>query len=858
MKKVLKNSITRFFALTLCLIFATSSLFGCEFLHALFNREYDFYFVTEEKVLTKDDEWSISSDEFDFSPSKPRAFSFTLASSDEQVLSVNSHIVTAVGEGTATLTATGNDGKTASCTVTVNKEIFSMRLFASERSRRLSDKRATEVFVILNDGARSAENYAVEWNVDGKILSYTGCVYTLPPYGDTATYRQITATVTAKDGSKYTDSVLINRHDDCTVPVTIEKIEGITNQTQKSAVRYKVNYHEGHSYLPVIDWMVNGVVMQEEGNEFSFTPDKIGKYEITASVDGTVASAQENIVTLSGSEVPGNIKVDCDTLYPSTLISWNETTENESFKVSVKSGSSEQIYDVSDNSLVLSSAQFNAFSPYEIKVKSEGNDDWLTPSGYSEIHNFSPVSEEAKPFLEKEWFGGNYFITSDDEFYAIYDYYMLFRTQPIGDESTSSECKIYLGYEPSKSVSRLAQSAFDKCSYTGTYDVNTHQTGRYVTVGFKFYTMSTPYQSNAVTGTNINGALPHLSSTGRESETLYIDTLSDEKAVEVTTTDELYRVAELGYKPVPKSSSRASTYYDYARNLLRQITDENMSEYELAHAVFDWITWRVTYDQKAAEISEISEAVKNSAFYLESVLTDTGYMAVCDGMSKAYSLLCNMLGLECVRVTGKANSGDGDFGHAWNKVKIDGKWYIVDCTWSDLRATFSVKKSVYSKASSVTSELALHEFFLKTDWELESSHFENDSADYPKTTYEPYNYYNENFYSADGNECSFYITDWNAVQGSVSALSKYVSSLFDADGKRRYFVCGKEYISEYALVEILVSPVQKEQIFIELHKTGLKDMNYIESMLYVKGINSKILLNDNAMVIIASKNYYFA
>ena len=135
MIKMLKNSIMKFFALTLCLILATSSLLGCEFLQSIFSPEYEFYFSNEEKVLTEGDRWIVTNEEFDFSTSKPHAFSFTLTSSNEQVISVNSRTVVAVGEGETTLTATDDKGKIARCTVTVNKEISSLRLYASERSR---------------------------------------------------------------------------------------------------------------------------------------------------------------------------------------------------------------------------------------------------------------------------------------------------------------------------------------------------------------------------------------------------------------------------------------------------------------------------------------------------------------------------------------------------------------------------------------------------------------------------------------------------------------------------------------------------------------------------------------------------
>ncbi len=36
-------------------------------------------------------------------------------------------------------------------------------------------------------------------------------------------------------------------------------------------------------------------------------------------------------------------------------------------------------------------------------------------------------------------------------------------------------------------------------------------------------------------------------------------------------------------------------------------------------------------------------------------------------------------GLECRIITGKGNGED----HAWNIVKVNGKWYNIDLTWDD-------------------------------------------------------------------------------------------------------------------------------------------------------------------------------
>ena len=49
---------------------------------------------------------------------------------------------------------------------------------------------------------------------------------------------------------------------------------------------------------------------------------------------------------------------------------------------------------------------------------------------------------------------------------------------------------------------------------------------------------------------------------------------------------------------------------------------------------------------------------------------------VCDSYSRAYEILMNSMGVDCLRQSGG--------NHSWNAVKMDdGEWYWVDCTWDD-------------------------------------------------------------------------------------------------------------------------------------------------------------------------------
>ena len=57
---------------------------------------------------------------------------------------------------------------------------------------------------------------------------------------------------------------------------------------------------------------------------------------------------------------------------------------------------------------------------------------------------------------------------------------------------------------------------------------------------------------------------------------------------------------------------------------------------------------------------------------------------VCESYARAYGLLLDEAGLENILLTGTAKNADGTQElHAWNLVKVNGKWKHVDVTWDD-------------------------------------------------------------------------------------------------------------------------------------------------------------------------------
>ena len=97
------------------------------------------------------------------------------------------------------------------------------------------------------------------------------------------------------------------------------------------------------------------------------------------------------------------------------------------------------------------------------------------------------------------------------------------------------------------------------------------------------------------------------------------------------------------------------------------------SEYEREKYVNDFIVDNCEYDTEAAK-SDYTTGNVSTAY---GVLVEG--KAICEGYARAFQLLCNKLGIECVSVTGMTDN----VGHAWNCARIDGDWCQVDVTWND-------------------------------------------------------------------------------------------------------------------------------------------------------------------------------
>lgn len=139
-------------------------------------------------------------------------------------------------------------------------------------------------------------------------------------------------------------------------------------------------------------------------------------------------------------------------------------------------------------------------------------------------------------------------------------------------------------------------------------------------------------------------------------------------------------------KLYPKSASSATRLAD-------RINKDFTTQFSKARAIYTWVALNIGYDDQlfnkitddpAFNYQGNEKQIDNSI--INQVLLKR--KAVCDGYSRLFDRLAKLCGLESEIILGKAKTDISDIGdiseetnHAWNSVKIDGKWRLIDVTW---------------------------------------------------------------------------------------------------------------------------------------------------------------------------------
>lgn len=123
---------------------------------------------------------------------------------------------------------------------------------------------------------------------------------------------------------------------------------------------------------------------------------------------------------------------------------------------------------------------------------------------------------------------------------------------------------------------------------------------------------------------------------------------------------------------------------------LTSFAEKNIKNKEqLAKFYYYWIGSNIQYDR---ELLKTKETISNEDFWKtqEESIVYNSRKGVCAGYAKLYSWFLEWADIENIILSGHIRDEenhyveldtDDDFRHAWNAIKLNGKWILIDTTW---------------------------------------------------------------------------------------------------------------------------------------------------------------------------------
>ena len=277
----------------------------------------------------------------------------------------------------------------------------------------------------------------------------------------------------------------------------------------------------------------------------------------------------------------------------------------------------------------------------------------------------------------------------------------------------------------------------------------------------------------------------------------------------VKTSFQLFYALERFAKPNCVVGSKAYYLYENMKTVLRNIISDKMNDVEKLRAIYEYIVMNVCYDKALYSlINSMSNSDVYKGFRLEGVFEDK--RAVCEGISQAVACLCNIEGIRCVQETGHPTSNPHGVGHAWNKVYVNGSWYILDATSGG---------TIIGSGDDAYEVLTYNYFLIST--ETYKDKYTGENFEYI-ICIKDYNIYDEMYYTLHGVQKSFYVDNFEEL---VNVMS--------------YFELNK---TKYSTLEIKFN-YKVDSISSEVSR-GFTQVGHVGPFNYIEGDNTVLLVND--------------
>lgn len=133
------------------------------------------------------------------------------------------------------------------------------------------------------------------------------------------------------------------------------------------------------------------------------------------------------------------------------------------------------------------------------------------------------------------------------------------------------------------------------------------------------------------------------------------------------------------------SQNKSTTFnlYNNLNRLANNIVNGKYGEAQKAEAIFLWIAHNIGYDHELRFNIQLQKEYYQSK---EKIIAKVLHRkkALCGGYAFLFEAMCKQVGIEAKTVHGftKLTNNYQKPNHSWNAVKVNGRWQLLDLTWS--------------------------------------------------------------------------------------------------------------------------------------------------------------------------------
>lgn len=158
-----------------------------------------------------------------------------------------------------------------------------------------------------------------------------------------------------------------------------------------------------------------------------------------------------------------------------------------------------------------------------------------------------------------------------------------------------------------------------------------------------------------------------------------------------------------------KLASEDILVYEKVVNTYKNIVNLKMNDYAKVKVIHDYLISTSKYDHQ----NTLNKSIPAQSYTPYGILFN--HIGVCQAYAETFMIFCQLCNIECHMVVGKTNQPEfgyaADSLHAWNIVKINGKYSHIDVTF-DNPIPYTIGKISYN-------------YFLKDDEYMDRTHIWN-------------------------------------------------------------------------------------------------------------------------------------